>query len=260
MMRWRLLESLTPRRRVDSRGLSFTLQCDNWVTHERWASFSSREPETLEWIDTAVRDGDLLFDIGANIGVYSIYAALRHRGVRVIALEPEYANLHFLRDNILINGLKDRIQVYSIGLSNHSDLSYLHIQDVVPGSSLHTESRQLLEETRMKKPVVWREGIATLTLDALCEKTGLKPNCLKIDVDGTEAMILEGGFETLRSPTLRSIAMEMPDSLPERQRAAELLRAAGLECVGRDPNRQTPNEIWVRQERAVSSHNGRDSG
>ena len=246
LMRWRLLQSFIPRRKVDSRGLRFTLQCDNWITHERWATFDRREPETLEWIDTAMRGGDLLLDVGANIGVYSLYAALRHPGARVIAIEPEYANLHLLRDNILQNGLKDRIEVYSIALSNHSGLSRLHIQDPTPGASMHTESREALVRTRMKDPVIWSEGVAALTLDALCERLDLEPDCLKIDVDGTEAEILEGASKALRSERLRSISIEMPYDPAARERCGELLRASGWRCSRRDPARGTPNEIWGR--------------
>ena len=78
-----------------------------------------------------MRSGDIFFDIGANIGVYTIYAALRHPGARVVAFEPEYSNLHLLRDNIIENDLQDRVEVYSVALSNHTGLSHLHIQDFV---------------------------------------------------------------------------------------------------------------------------------
>ncbi len=241
----KVLSTLLPRRTVCSRGLRFTLQCDNHITQYRWKSYNTKEPETLDWIDRYMKDGETFFDIGANIGVYTIYAALRHPTARVIAFEPEYANLHLLRDNVMANGLQDRVEIYSIALGNRTGISQLHIQDLTPGAALHTESKDALEVTRTHKPVIWREGICIFTLDAFCEETHVLPHCLKIDVDGTEIEILEGASHTLRSPTLRCLIMEMFGGPATREACARLLQAAGLHREW--GNLQTgDNEIWVR--------------
>jgi len=231
---------------VYSRGLRFTLQCDNWVTHYRWKSYNTKEPETLDWVDTWIQDGDTFFDIGANIGVYSIYAAFRHPRTRVVAFEPEYANLHLLRDNVIANGLQRRIEVYSTALSDRPGISYLHVQDLTPGSALHTESKELLSMTLTEHPVVWREGICTFTLDAFCDETSLQPNCIKIDVDGTEPKVLEGGVRTLSSPRLRSLIIELPEEKLARAACEQILLGAGLHCEWRDSFARSPNEVWVR--------------
>jgi hypothetical protein len=52
----------------------------------RAKTFSTKEPETLEWIDQ-MDDGSCMWDIGANVGLYTIYAA-KHRRCEVIAYEP----------------------------------------------------------------------------------------------------------------------------------------------------------------------------
>lgn len=244
--RWRVAQTITPRRIVHSRGLCFTLQCNNWITYYRWQSYNTKEPETLDWIDAWMRDGDVFFDIGANIGVYTVYAALRHPRAHVIAFEPEYANLHLLRDNIIENGLQDRAEIYSMALSNRSGVSHLHLQDFTPGAALHTESRDTLNVTRAQHPVVWREGIFTLTLDRFCDETGLQPNCLKVDVDGTEPEVLEGGIQTLSSPRLRSIIIELPDGKQARDMCERIMYAAGLHRGWQAPLAESPNEIWVR--------------
>lgn len=231
---------------VHSRGLKFSLHCDNLITHYRWQSYNAKEPETLNWIDTWVRDGDTFFDIGANIGVYTIYAALRHTRTRIVAFEPEYANLHLLKDNIIANGLQDRIEVYSIALSDCSSISRLHIQDLTPGSACHSESKEILKETLTGYPVVWREGICTMTLDEFCDATNLWPDCVKIDVDGTEPRVLEGGVRTLSSPSLRSLIIELPENKSARTACEQILLGAGLHCEWRDSCARTPNEVWVR--------------
>ena len=229
-----------------SRGLKFMLSCDNWITEYRWKSYNSKEPEILDWIDQYMQDGETVFDIGANIGLYSIYAALRHPNARIMAFEPEYANLHLLKDNILANRLEERIEVYSLAFSSRSGLSYLHIQDVTPGAALHTESRQRLKLTKEQRPVVWREGIYAFTLDDFCRLAEVIPHHLKLDVDGTEPEILEGAVRTLRSGKLRSLFVEIPSDPVSRRTCRRLLEDAGLVRQWYDPQANSPNEIWAR--------------
>jgi FkbM family methyltransferase len=248
-LRWRAVRALAPRRVVHSRGLRFTLQCENAITHYRWRTYDEKEPETLDWIDRWVRDGDTLFDVGANIGVYTLYAAHRHRGVQVVAFEPEYANLHLLRDNLVENGLAERVTVYAVALGNRCGLSRLHVQDLAPGSALHTEAREPLDRTLAGRPVVWREGICTVTLDEFCKETAIRPNALKIDVDGTEPDVLEGAQETLRWRALRSLLIELPADPAGRDACEGLLRGAGLRRDWRDPLGVSSNEIWTRDSR-----------
>lgn len=245
-LRWQTARAIVPRQRVYTRGLSFTLQCDNWITHYRWESYNTKEPETLNWIDTWMRNGDVFFDVGANVGIYSLYAALRHPEARVIAFEPEYANLHLLRDNVIENNLQERIEVYSVALTTSSGVSHLHIQDFTPGSALHTESREILSLTLTKHPVVWREGVCTMTVDEFCDATNLRPDCVKIDVDGTEPKVLQGAVRTLGSPRLRTLIVEMPDEQAARDTCVDLLSFAGFRREWRDPRAKSPNEIWVR--------------
>jgi len=246
-IRHAVLQAVAPRRKVLSRGLTFTLQCDNWITHYRWRTYNTKEPETHDWIDARMRDGDTLFDVGANIGVYTVYAACRHPKARIIAFEPEYANLHLLRDNIVCNRLQDRVTVFSIALGSRAGISYLNIHELLPGAALHTVSDEVLTVTRARRPVVWREGVVSLPLDGFCEQTGLWPNCIKIDVDGTEREVLEGGRRTLSAPEFRTALIEMPDGGSERAACARLLEAAGLRRQWHDPSGASPNEVWVRE-------------
>ncbi|OGW92370.1 MAG: hypothetical protein A3D28_02830 [Omnitrophica bacterium RIFCSPHIGHO2_02_FULL_63_14] len=244
-MRWQAVRALTPRRIVRSRGLRLTLQCDNRITHYRWKTYNAKEPEMLDWIDRWVHDGDTIFDIGANIGVYSLYMALRHPQAKVVAFEPEYANLHLLKDNVVENGLQSRVDVYGLALSNHSGVSYLHLQDLTPGAALHSESRERLAVTDSQLPVIWREGIYTTTLDRFCEETGRQPQGLKIDVDGAELAVLEGGSQMLCSEGLRSVIIEMDAKV--RESCASRLSDAGLQRAWWEPGRRSSNEIWVRR-------------
>lgn len=243
---WKTIRTMTPRRIVHSRGLSFSLACDNWITNYRWRTFNSKEPETLDWIDNSLSADDVLFDIGANVGVYSLYAALRHPGLRVIAFEPEYSNLHQLRDNIAANNLQNSIEVYSIGLSDDSGLSHLYVQDLTPGAALHSESKTPISETNYGMKVVCREGIWAMRLDDFVKAKGLNPTAIKIDVDGTEKEILEGAAGTIASALMRSLLIELPGAEAESLRPR--FEAAGLSVsFAKDGAQQCRIEVWDRK-------------
>jgi FkbM family methyltransferase len=244
LLRWTLAGALTRRRHVHARGVTFTLPCDNPITHFRWRSYDSKEPDTLDWIDTAFAGVEVLFDVGANVGLYSLYAALRHRGLRVVAFEPEYANLHLLRDNIVENRLGDRIEPYAVALGDRSGLSRLHLQDFTPGSALHSEDAGARTRTDTGHRVVGSEGICVMRLDDFCTERQLSPHALKIDVDGGERRVLEGARRTLGTPALRTVLIELPDDHAERDRCAALLQDAGLHVAGRADG--SANEIWRR--------------
>src|SRR5262249_5088133 len=81
-------------REVEYRGVRLVLSVPNALNQFRAQTFSTKEPETLEWIDTMAR-GAVMWDIGANVGLYSCYAA-KSRGCRVFAFEPSVFNLETL--------------------------------------------------------------------------------------------------------------------------------------------------------------------
>jgi FkbM family methyltransferase len=244
-LRWGVIEALAPRRTVRARGLSFTLACDNWITQFRLDTFESKEPETLDWIDTHVRDADVLFDIGGNVGVYSLYAALRHSRASVVVFEPEYANLHLLRDNIVANQLGDRVQIYPFALSDRTGVSRLHVQDLTPGAALHTESPGSPRMTESGERVVMGEGAWAMTVDEFCASEGLWPNAMKIDVDGGETRVVAGAVKALSRTELRSIIVEAGEAgLGVETRS--ILAGAGLHRAGLERRSEAGNEVWVR--------------
>ena len=75
-------------------------------THCKWRidTLYTKEPDTIQWLQ-AMKPGEVLYDVGANIGQYSIYAA--KRGVKVFAFEPESQNYALLCKNIVLNKLEN---------------------------------------------------------------------------------------------------------------------------------------------------------
>jgi FkbM family methyltransferase len=215
------------------------------MTRFRIDTLETKEPETLDWIDTQVRDGDVVFDVGGNVGIYTLYAAFRHPRAFLVAFEPEYANLHLLRDNVVANGLSHRVRLYSIALSDRTGVSLLHVQDLMPGAALHTESATRLTRTESGERVVLSEGTWAMTLDDFCGQADLYPNALKIDVDGGEGRVLAGAAATLARPALRTVIVEGGGCglSPEVRR---LLERSGLRRIELPQPSEAGNEVWAR--------------
>ena len=108
-------------RQVTSNGHTYAFVCPNRTVSWRVTTFLTKEPETIEWIDT-FSPGDVLFDIGANIGLYSIYAASRN--IRVRAFEPESQNYALINQNIFLNGYGDRIACNAFGMESQPGASF----------------------------------------------------------------------------------------------------------------------------------------
>jgi len=76
---------------VHHNGCTLYFSTPNMVNYFRADSFSTKEPETLEWIDS-IPIGSVVWDIGANIGLYSCYAA-NQRSCTIFSFEPSVFNL-----------------------------------------------------------------------------------------------------------------------------------------------------------------------
>lgn len=228
-------------RTVRHRGVQFRMHTDTWITHFRWRTFAEKEPETLRWIDQCLRETDLFIDVGANVGIYSLYAAMKHRQMGVFAVEPEYGNAHELRDNIHLNQLGHRVEPFCLAFSDVTGLSGLHIQDITPGAALHTECSHVINYTESRKLVIATEGVCCMTLDHFCDELNVIPDALKIDVDGTELKILKGAEVTLEQ--IRTVLIEVAVDSD----SGELLRSAGLVDVKDDGPRSGWNSEWIRR-------------
>jgi FkbM family methyltransferase len=245
LVAWKLASLLVPRRQVSINGIRFTLQCNNYITHFRWFLFKKKEPEVRKFIDEYLKNGDVFFDIGANIGVFTVYACKRHPGIKAYCFEPEYSNLTALKENIYHNNLQNRVKIWGIGVSDFFGLSELHIQDMRQGAACHTESKESIDMTDEGYKVIWSEGITCASIDYLCEHIGVVPNIMKIDTDGNEEKILRGGFKTLANDQLRALVIEIPDEEDKRRYCQNVLENSGFKVIWKDEEK-TRNQIWAK--------------
>ena len=125
---------------VSHNNVNMTFIIPNKTSRFRAETFSTKEPETLEWIE-GFSDRSILWDVGANVGLYSIYAA--KNGHRVLAIEPSVFNLELLARNISINSVADRVTVLPIPLNNRSGISTMHIGNLDWGGSMSSFEKKV---------------------------------------------------------------------------------------------------------------------
>ena len=152
----------------------------------------------LEWIEEY--GGGVFFDVGANIGIYSLFYARAKEG-NVYSFEPSVFNLRQLAKNISINKLSERITIVSNPLSESTGAAKFINGSADEGGALSAFGVKYGHDG---KPIISDINYSVLgfSLDDLFEKKVLteKPSLIKIDVDGIEHLILKGASTRL-SPT-----------------------------------------------------------
>jgi len=205
-----------------------------------------REPETIAWID-AFEWPCRFWDIGANVGAYSLYAGL-HPGISVLAFEPSPATFAALSHNIEANRLSDQISAYCLALSDETRLGRLNMSATNAGNSFNSFEST---EDCFGRPlqVAFQQAAVGFSVDEFRRLFDLPaPNYLKIDVDGVEQQILTGAKQTLQDPTLRSVLVELECEATLRNAAITApLTAAGFTLAMRGENHAgSANAIFTR--------------
>jgi hypothetical protein len=190
----------------------------NKTTEWRVNTFFSKEPETLEWIDNFDNKNKIIFwDIGGNIGLYSIYAALKHKNIEVVTFEPSTSNLRVLSRNISINKLEDRIKICPFALTD-KDNSFLLMKEnsFEEGGALNTFGENYDYNGNIFISNNQYRTFGT-TINYLLDNNILKvPNYIKIDVDGIEHLILKGADKYLNSQSIKSLSIELNENFLEQ--------------------------------------------
>lgn len=196
-------------------GLSIAIRISTPNEHHRADTYATKEPETIEWLRENLCDGDVFYDVGANIGLYSLYAAKLQPGCSVFAFEPESHNFGSLCRNLLLNRVENVTPCF-FPLSSHETFAPFYVYDVRPGGALHSLGRP---SSLRDGPPLLKTGAIAVAIDALVARHGLpSPNLLKLDVDGNEEQILDGAAAVLASGSLRSILVEA--TWPDQHKSA----------------------------------------
>ena len=165
-------------------------------------------------------DGSCFWDIGANVGLFSLYAALRPK-IAVLAFEPSAGSFAVLNRSIELNRMSERVRGYCIAFAGETRLDVLNMANTEAGGFMHgfgTETDQFGGAI----PTRFRQGAVGFSIDDFVTTFAPPlPTHVKIDVDGMENEILRGGLGTLAASSVRSIIVEIEGD-PESARIREI--------------------------------------
>ena len=198
----------------------------NSMTAWRVKSLFEKEPDTIRWIE-AMEQGGVLVDIGANVGMYSIFSAVT-RKMRVYAFEPESQNYALLNANIAANELSQQVLAFPLALSDAMQLDKLFLSEFAVGGSCHSFAAEI-DFNLKPRAAAFTQGAFSVTLDQLVESGAIPmPDYIKLDVDGIEHKVLAGAMKTLANPHVKGLLVELNTHLPEHMAVVDRLKTLGF--------------------------------
>ena len=198
----------------------------------------TKQPGTIEWIN-AFRPNSVFWDVGANIGTFALYAALRP-DMRVVAFEPAAVNYFLLSANCEANKLDSRMDCLLVGLGSESAVAQLEVSQFAPAQSFSFRGKP-------ERPYPGRQAALVLTMDQLIEDYGLAcPNYIKVDVPGLTEAVITGGMRMLRRQDVRELHIESREQSQTGQRIAEILQRIGFVAATRSTHGGSADVTYVR--------------
>ena len=194
-------ERIQPNATVD--GMMFYLP--NKHCEWRVQTMYTKEEDTVAWI-RSMTPNEIFYDIGANIGLYTLLAS--KQGLAVFAFEPESQNFAVLTRNLAMNKLsKGQAVAFPFCISDGQRIDTLRLSSLIAGGSCHSfASNENFK--REEKKWAYEQGSVSFSLDSLVFECGMpQPTHIKVDVDGFEDKVLAGGSRVLENT--KSILVEM---------------------------------------------------
>jgi FkbM family methyltransferase len=241
---------------------TFMFRCDHIHELRRAMRFFIKEPGTIEWIRKSLRPGDVFYDIGSNIGIYTIFAAnfVGDQG-KVYSFEPHSVNFSRLLDNIDANHFFNRIIPCNFAL--HDEKGYF---DFIYYKYEAASAHHMLIQGNKNKTNGDTNKISELkyatTIDELIESKKIRPpQYIKIDVDGNEMSILKGMGQLLKNKKRpRSIQVELGKE--DKEEILDFMKSKNYFCkethythagkkkieAGQDPEEQVYNAIFYESD------------
>lgn len=232
---------------ISINGKKIFLSTPNFLNRYRHKTFFTKEPETLTWMDS-FEENAIFYDIGANVGLYSIYAAIK-KEVQVFCFEPSFFNLEFLARNIYMNQLTDRISIFPVALNDKVSISNFQLTSTEWGGALSTFEKGF-DDSGNKIQSKFIYNTIGFDLDHLVEVTKIPfPDYVKIDVDGLEHFIIGGAQNVIKKA--KSVLIEINDNFEEQRSTSEkYMTDLGFKLVQKvhteSLEQPTFNQLWEK--------------
>lgn len=180
-------------------GKTVELKLDLDSTGHRWiydflAAGRLYEPETVWALASILKPGDTFVDVGAHVGYFSlIAAALVGPMGRVIAFEPNESNFEYLVQNAALN--KCRIMTHCEAVGNRKGSAEMWVNLDNDGGHAFWDVGEHPFNVKSKETPT-KKLTRLIALDDIAD---LRPNLIKVDVEGCEFNVMQGATQTLRA-------------------------------------------------------------
>lgn len=220
----------------------FRMYVTNEIENWRYDTFFTKEPETVAWLDS-IRNGSIFWDIGANVGIYSLYLNAKKDASQIYIFEPQFTSFNRAIENARLNGWKKWQPTAPCAIGNYNGWARFKTGSNLPGAN----------DGRLESTIKVGDGmdVPVYTVDELAKWLSPCPNHIKIDVDGGEGAIIEGADQTLRNPALQSVLIEVND---DREMIAEAMISRGF-TTDNPFNVMTPHSRERRAKEEIACEN-----
>ena len=192
----------------------------------RALSLLTKQPATIRWVDS-FQPNSVFWDVGANVGVYTLYAA-RRGDVKVVAFEPAAVNYFLLAANCEANKLDSQVDCLPVGLGSDRAIARFDVSQFESAKSFSVGGKRADRHHSQQATLV-------LSMDRLIDEYGLAcPNYIKIDAPGALEAIIACGTRTLQRRELRELHIEIREQSKAAQRILAVLERSGFAVAGRD--------------------------
>lgn len=235
-LRWKILSirsNFIENYKISSSLSSMKISISNAHELQRGITFLTKEPDTVEWIESYKNSGASLIDVGANIGIYSLYYASLSIDSKVYCLEPDASSYVSLIKNISINNFKN-INARLIAASNENGWLDIDLSTYEAGAGAGSIDGSY-DFSKLDSSYGVTQPVFSQTLDSMTKDIDMTNGViLKIDVDGHELSILQGSKEFLKNKLLRSVIIELnTKSDAEISNVLSLFEECGMSLVGK---------------------------
>lgn len=200
---------------------------------QRIILYRTYEEENLDIVNTNLNLDKDVIDIGANVGLFSVYFAKKiSSGRRVLAIEPTPNALFLLDKNLQKNNVSNSVIVYKGVASNTVGI---HKLKVITGKEEYSTLGNNINQTHVHDHLPEEISVPGNTIDNLVDEYRLIPGFIKIDTEGAEYLVLQGSEITLRNYHPVILAEVMDDYLVNfgfsASKVVDFLRKLGYSVV-----------------------------
>ena len=197
--------------------------------------YEGEETKMLSCILDCLPIDATIFDVGANVGYFSLCFGTWFPEMRIHAFEPISYNFEFLKKNTDLNKM-DNVTVNNIGLYEKEQTAEFYFNEIANGAA---SMKNILSDEAAKKV-----QCELTTMDLYAEKTGVCVDFIKCDTEGSELFVLKGGIETLKkyNPVIISEIVHFTAFDYKQNDIVSFLAEIGYSCYIIDNGRLVPIE------------------